>query len=123
MQDLLSGLDDSFWNASPTPDPSPAKPKQKTTRIIHEEKRPSTPPKPTGALNLAELLEGAEDWDFSDDFLTPKKEVKKKEIPVCKACPSGICSNAKSSIVEISSTTCPEIIQERSVYTVHRASR
>ncbi|PBK88865.1 Dna2-domain-containing protein [Armillaria gallica] len=85
MQNLLSGLDDSFWNASPTPDPSPAKPKQKTTRIIHEEKRPSTPPKPAGVLNLAELLEGAEDWDFSDVFLTPKKEVKKKEIPVCKA--------------------------------------
>ncbi|KAK0443455.1 AAA domain-containing protein [Armillaria borealis] len=84
MQDLLSGLDDSFWNASPTPDPSPAKPKQKTTRLKQEEKRPSTPPKPVSAqnLNLSELLEGAEDWDFSDDFLTPKKEVKKKEIPL-----------------------------------------
>ncbi|KAK0186636.1 DNA replication factor Dna2-domain-containing protein [Armillaria mellea] len=83
MQDLLSGLDDSFWNASPTPDPSPAKPRRETTRIKHEEKRPSTPPKPvTQDLNLSELLEGAEDWDFSDDFLTPKKDVKKKEIPL-----------------------------------------
>ncbi|KAK0199920.1 DNA replication factor Dna2-domain-containing protein [Desarmillaria ectypa] len=83
MQDLLLGLDDSFWNASPTPDPSPAKPKQKTTRITHEEKRPSTPPKAlsTKNFNLSDLLEGSEDWDFSDDFLTPKKEVKKKEIP------------------------------------------
>ncbi|KAG7440565.1 Dna2-domain-containing protein [Guyanagaster necrorhizus] len=80
MQDLLSGLDNSFWNASPTP--SPAKPKQKTTPITPEKKQPSTPPKvlSTKNVNLTDLLEGAEDWDFSDDFLTPKKETKKKEI-------------------------------------------
>ncbi|KAK0473383.1 DNA replication factor Dna2-domain-containing protein [Armillaria novae-zelandiae] len=108
MQDLLSGLDDSFWNASPTPDPSPAKSKQKTTRIKHEKKRPSTPPKPASRnLNLSELLEGAEDWDFSDDFLTPKKDVKKNDIlikplsqPTRKSFESAACTRCIVQAVE-----------------------
>ncbi|KAK0235314.1 AAA domain-containing protein [Armillaria nabsnona] len=98
MQDLLFGLDDSFWNASPTP--SPAKPNQKTARITHEEKPPSTPPKPVSAqnLNLSKLLEGAEDWDLSDDFLTPKKEVKKKDFP--KSFKSAACTRCIVQAVE-----------------------
>ncbi|PBK71331.1 Dna2-domain-containing protein [Armillaria solidipes] len=100
MRDLLSGLDDSFWNASPTP--SPAKPKQKTTRLKQEEKQPSTPPKPVSAqnLNLSELLEGAEDWDFSDDFLTPKKELKSLQPPAQRSFKSAACTRCIVQAVE-----------------------
>ncbi|KAK0217033.1 AAA domain-containing protein [Armillaria fumosa] len=101
MQDLLSGLDDSFWNASPTPDPSPAKSRQKTTRIKHEEKRPSTPPKSVSQnLNLSELLEGAEDWDFSDDFLTPKKDLKTLPQPAQRSFESAACTRCIVQAVE-----------------------
>jgi len=94
MADLLDGLDDSFWNAVPTPDTSPVKPS-----VPHQFATPSehptqnltsspcpraaaTPPPPSKVLSaddvdMAELLQGAENWDWDDDLLTPKKSPRK----------------------------------------------
>ena len=61
MEGLLSGLDDSFFSAVPSPDPSPVK------RPIKQS---------TVDVDIAALVDGAENWDWDDmesDFLTPKK--------------------------------------------------
>ncbi|KAK0450380.1 DNA replication factor Dna2-domain-containing protein, partial [Desarmillaria tabescens] len=111
MQDLLSELDDSFWNAAPTPDPSPAKPKQKTP-IIDKTKRPKA--LSTKDVNLSDLLEGAEDWDFNDDFLTPKKDVKKEILPKLPPKP------AEKSFKSAACTRCVvQTIEERQVGSRH----
>jgi DNA replication ATP-dependent helicase Dna2 len=94
MADLLGGLDDSFWNAVPTPDSSPIKssvPRQRTTPSKHQPqhfaatsrpKASATAPPPSkmlsaGDIDLTELLQGAENWDWDDDLLTPKKSPRK----------------------------------------------
>lgn len=77
MADILNTITDDFFNAVPSPDPSPRK--------------PATKPKPQNLplvnansaavvaaqdVDMAALVDGAEDWDWGDmesDFLTPKK--------------------------------------------------
>lgn len=96
MNNLLEGLNDSFFDAVPSPDPSPVKHRQSrpphSHSIIHatpiNSKSTSKPAKKLnngGAssvvdvqdVDMAALVEGAEHWDWDDmesDFLTPKKE-------------------------------------------------
>ena len=82
MASLLADLDDQFWNAVPTPDPSPKKPPPTTPPRV----KPAPPLFSAGDnVDLTALLEGAEDWDWEDmnsDFLSPKKSPRKM-IPVC----------------------------------------
>ncbi|KAJ7459871.1 AAA domain-containing protein [Mycena latifolia] len=96
MKNLLSDMDDSFWNAVPTPDPTPVKPPP--AESLHST-IPITPTKPPnkmtaatnhpkslspGDVEMAALLDGAENWDWSDmnsDFISPvKKSPPKSDI-------------------------------------------
>ncbi|KAG6828441.1 hypothetical protein H0H92_007968 [Tricholoma furcatifolium] len=86
MADLLGNLDDSFWTAVPTPEPSPTKPA--SGRVVTPRRKPSAPSPSkvfsAGDIDVSALLEGAEDWDWNDaasDILSPKKSpVKKKNL-------------------------------------------
>lgn len=100
MQDLLAGIDDSFFNAVPSPDPprkrvsstkiqlSPVRclfktpKKNRDSRVVSPLAHHSSAQKNNDdAENIAFLLEGAEDWDWDDmnaDFLTPKKATPRK---------------------------------------------
>lgn len=99
MDGLLLDLDDSFWNAVPTPDPSPKKsvPSHLATpkRLNQTRNQSSKPLKPipaapspskvfsAGDVDLTALLEGAEDWNWDDldsDLLTPKKSPRKVQV-------------------------------------------
>ncbi|KAJ7250856.1 DNA replication factor Dna2-domain-containing protein [Mycena haematopus] len=86
MKNLLAGLDDddSFWNAIPSPSKTPVK-SPALAEMAHRTTPPVTPTKPQnttakqkpntpGDLDMAALVEGAEDWDWSDmnsDFISP----------------------------------------------------
>lgn len=105
MAGLLGDLDDSFWNAVPTPDPSPVKPPPSRHPITPQPQRnlpkfeippkyiPSHPSGPSpskvfsaGDVDISALLEGAEDWDWDDmnsDLPTPKKASPRKPVKVC----------------------------------------
>ncbi|KAJ7134639.1 Dna2-domain-containing protein [Mycena epipterygia] len=94
MKSLLSDMDNSFWSAVPTPDPSPAKPPAEsshskkppiTTPTKPPRKAPNVQPKPVypGDVDMAALLDGAEDWDWSDmnsDFMSPVKKIPIKPV-------------------------------------------
>ncbi|KAF8965377.1 AAA domain-containing protein [Flammula alnicola] len=95
---LVQGLDDDFWWAVPSPDPSPVKPKPPSSSIT-----PRTPPKFSIALpsktaqlpsvlastvfsapdhDIASFLEGSEHWNLDDDPFSPvKPSVPKFSIP------------------------------------------
>jgi DNA replication ATP-dependent helicase Dna2 len=94
MSDLFADLDDSFFNAALTPDPSPRKPLgNKTSALNHTTPVKSkpvkvtkrTPPRPqvlptqvfsANDVDLASLMDGMENCDWGDmdaDFLSPKK--------------------------------------------------
>jgi hypothetical protein len=95
MADLLGGLDDSFWTAVPTPDPSPVKPsvprpdsspsKRQTQNLVASQRpctaatypTPSSKGLSAGEVGVSELLQGAENWDWDDDLLTPQKSLEK----------------------------------------------
>lgn len=99
MADLLAGIDDSFFNAVPTPDPTPKKKPLEASRVtagtsvpqpkLAPENRnaPSVPETHANDDDFDQLLAGAEDWDWNDmndDFLSPKKVSPKKKSPaVC----------------------------------------
>ncbi|EKM53179.1 uncharacterized protein PHACADRAFT_147492 [Phanerochaete carnosa HHB-10118-sp] len=104
MHELLAGIDDSIFDAIPSPDqprkrvPSKTKvqlspvrcafktPKKQRHGRVATPKNTRSPAqsKENGqAEDLAALLEGAEDWDWEDmhaDFLTPKKAASKSCI-------------------------------------------
>ncbi|ESK91611.1 dna replication helicase dna2 [Moniliophthora roreri MCA 2997] len=92
MKELLSEMDDSFWNAVPSPDPSPVKSKKKMARSV-----PRTPVKPhkhvpvklappsssrvkvfsatSDEIDADALMQGVEDWDWDMNFeISPKKK-------------------------------------------------
>ncbi|KAK7049300.1 DNA replication endonuclease-helicase Dna2 [Paramarasmius palmivorus] len=92
MKDLISGMDDSFWNAVPSPDPSPVKKKFPTNtaprtpvkphKHISVKKNVPSPSKVFSAgsedIDAATLMEGV-DWDWDMNFeISPKKEKPKK---------------------------------------------
>ena len=79
MESLLSGLNDSFFNAVPSPDPSPVKPAPSRHRTTPNKpkSRPVPPSITPEDVDMAALVDGAENWDWDDmesDFLTPKKK-------------------------------------------------
>lgn len=97
-------VDDSFWDAVPTPDPSPVKrgfstplkaslrPHVTQSHVRESNLRlPPSVPVPSEVssgpdIDMVALVEGAEDWDWGDmeaDFLTPKKEPVRKPAQVC----------------------------------------
>ncbi|KAJ6559180.1 DNA replication factor Dna2-domain-containing protein [Mycena vulgaris] len=97
MKNLLSDMDNSFWNAVPTPDPTPVKPPP--AKPSHSGIPPMTPTKPPNRtvtattsrpkplsprdMDMTALLDGAEDWDWSDmnsDFMSPVKKSPKKAV-------------------------------------------
>ena len=88
MNQLLQGLDDDFFSAVPSPDPSPVKSKPLQTRPT----LPSTPtkkPKPSLLLpsstllsaldhDAATFLQGSENWDLDDFSISPVKPSSSK---------------------------------------------
>lgn len=98
MNSLLSGVDDSFFDAVPSPDPTPKKGRvlgRTASRLSLLQKTPSKSKAPrkdvvmsslstrksscanaaSSAENVEALLEGAENWDWDDmnaDFMTPE---------------------------------------------------
>ena len=102
MQDLLAGIDDSFFAAVPSPDPprrrvsntkiqlspvrclfkTPKKQRHRDGRVTSPLALRSPPrQKCSESENLALLIEGAEGWDWDDmnsDFMTPKKATPRK---------------------------------------------
>ncbi|GBE84559.1 DNA replication ATP-dependent helicase/nuclease dna2 [Sparassis crispa] len=80
LNDLLSGLDSSFFNAASSSDPPEIpSPHKKCPNVI-----PKTPTKVLTPRNvdLDELVAGAEDWDWDDmnsDFMSPKKPKSPKK--------------------------------------------
>lgn len=104
MSDLLSGIDDSIFDSVPSPDPprkrsTSVKSQQSPLRRLYKTptksklKRCAASPlksfsETTSGHNedLAQLLEGAADWDWDDmnaDFLTPKKNASPKRRVRC----------------------------------------
>ena len=96
MADLLGGLDDSCRIAVPTTESSPVTrkysvPHRCETPPKYRNRKPATLAHPQVAapllppskvlsaadINMSELLQGAEDWDWDDDLLTPKKSPRK----------------------------------------------
>lgn len=82
MDDLLTGLDDSFFTAIPSPDPSPVKRRSPSKRLpVTPKKFQRKSPKKSVLTSVEDvdmrvLMEGAEDWNWDDmeaDFLTPEK--------------------------------------------------
>lgn len=92
MADLLSGANSSFWDAVPSPDPTPKKRKRPTRDLpdiqpetnsqasigtqnidIDAGRKPKKYESSCSAEDIAALLEGAEDWDW-DDMLSPVKK-------------------------------------------------
>lgn len=97
MADILNTISDDFFNAVPSPDPSPKK------RAITKAKPQligRRPQKPNDILtskfcvaeedvDMAALVHGAQDWDWGDmeaDFLSPKK-ARKHSLPSFSARP------------------------------------
>ncbi|KAJ7212100.1 DNA replication factor Dna2-domain-containing protein, partial [Mycena pura] len=95
MKELLLDMDQSFWNAVPTPDTTPAKPTVAPsapsdpylvtpTKPPHKIKTVQHPKSiSVEDIDMTTLLDGAECWDWSDmnsDFMSP---VKKKPVSFC----------------------------------------
>lgn len=92
MASLLADIDDSFWNAQPSPDPSPVKRKSpekprrrisspnKATRLpISPTRPPVTPPRAQNSgmaadFDMNTFLDGCDDWDLDNmsDMLSPQ---------------------------------------------------
>lgn len=115
MNDLLAGIDASFFDAVPSPDPvskkqpkkyfvTPAPPRPTPTlmqNVMTEEEPKSKKRRVSGALaneveDIDALLEGAEGWDWDDmeeDFLSPRKRKKNKVSGTVRA--FSPCLNSK----------------------------
>ncbi|KAL1751935.1 DNA replication factor Dna2-domain-containing protein [Schizophyllum commune] len=93
MAGLISDLDESFWNAQPSPDSSPVKRRSpaKRRRVESPEKTRTTPLSPLAIrtpitptrkrhatateFDMGDFLAGCDDWDLDNvsDMLSPKK--------------------------------------------------
>jgi DNA replication ATP-dependent helicase Dna2 len=79
MSQLLQGLDDSFWSAVPSPDPSPVKQKNPippATPCTPTKPRPSSTLFAANDYDVTAFLEGSENWDLDADPFSPVKPVK-----------------------------------------------
>jgi DNA replication ATP-dependent helicase Dna2 len=91
MSQLLQGLDDSFWSAVPSPDPSPVKQRKPLP--------PATPCTPTKSRQPAQtrqilsstifsandhditaFLEGSDNWDLDADPFSPIKPTSLSKV-------------------------------------------
>ncbi|KAF8908142.1 DNA replication factor Dna2-domain-containing protein [Gymnopilus junonius] len=120
MNDLMQGLEDDFWTAAPTPDPSPVK--KLPLRPIQPPSSPRTPtrhPKQhaseTSSLNpsitsvsfsatghdISSFLQGSENWDLDTDFFSsPVKPQKFVEVKKPSPSPPYIPDPCTRCIVE-----------------------
>src|SRR5882762_3148388 len=96
MRELLQGLDDSFWTAAPSPDPSPIKPKKPFPPLT-----PCTPTKSRQSAQTKQILsstvfsadnhditaflEGSDNWDLNADPFTPVKPASSSKIVTAKS--------------------------------------
>ncbi|KAF8154731.1 AAA domain-containing protein [Crassisporium funariophilum] len=120
MSQLMQGLDDSFWNAVPSPDPTPIKnqrlPSQPTPQILPSipltpTKRPASFLKPSASTSsltqqeydISAFLEGSENWDLDADPFSPIKPSVK--IPVSPPYVPEICTRC---VVETVVDECAE---------------
>ncbi|KAG6902436.1 hypothetical protein C0995_016615 [Termitomyces sp. Mi166 len=123
MADLLGNLDDSFWNAVPTPENSPAKPLPShiVTPKRHGPIQGNKPPAPSpskvfsaGDVDMAVLLEGAEDWDWDDtvsDIMSPKTSPLKKKFNIPSSL-SYVPETCTRCIVESISSESSDYVQK-----------
>ncbi|KAH0579057.1 hypothetical protein H2248_003215 [Termitomyces sp. 'cryptogamus'] len=129
MADLLGNLDDSFWNAVPTPESSPVKPvpsKMMTPRRPPPQGKRPTAPSPSkvfsaGDVDVAALLEGAEDWDWDDaasDILSPKKSPLKKKRDI-QSPSTYVPETCTRCIVELISSESSEYVQKNLIVKVY----
>jgi DNA replication ATP-dependent helicase Dna2 len=95
MRQLLQGLDDSFWTAAPSPDPSPIKQNKPFP--------PPTPCTPTKSRQTKQILsstlfsadnhditaflEGSDNWDLDADPFSPVKPVSSSKIVTAQVNP------------------------------------
>lgn len=91
MSQLLQGLDESFWSAVPSPDPSPIKKKKPLPPVT-----PCTPtkcrqPAQTKQIlsstvfsandhDIAAFLEGSDNWDLDADPFSPIKPASSSKV-------------------------------------------
>ena len=84
MTQLLQGLDDSFWSAVPSPDPSPIKQKNPPLATLQCTPTKSRQPAQTKQIlsstvfsaddhDVISFLEGSENWDLDADPFSPIK--------------------------------------------------
>ena len=73
FNDLLQGLDDSFWSAVPSPDPSPVKQKKPTPCTPTKSRQPKKILSSIDDYDITTFLEGSENWDLDADPFTPIK--------------------------------------------------
>ena len=75
MDGLLAGIDSSFFDAVPSPAPSPKKARRPPSVPAASDTTQTVPTRTSGNAGvshtneesaLAQLLEGAEDWDWDD---------------------------------------------------------
>jgi DNA replication ATP-dependent helicase Dna2 len=76
FNDLVQGLDDSFWSAVPSPDPSPVKQKKVLLATPCTPTKSRQPKKILSSIDdydITTFLEGSENWDLDADPFTPIK--------------------------------------------------
>ena len=83
---FISGTGEILPNGCKTPSNHRS---QKPATLARPQAAVSLPP-PTKVLsasdiNMPEVLQGAEDWDWDDDFLTPKKSPRKITLSIQKS--------------------------------------
>lgn len=91
MSQLLQGLDDSFWSAVPSPDPSPIKQKKALPSPTPRTPTKSHQPAQTEQIlsstvfsaddhDIAAFLEGSDSWDLDADPFTPIKPALSSKV-------------------------------------------
>lgn len=91
MSQLLQGLDDSFWSAVPSPDPSPINQKNPLPPLTPCTPTKSRQPAQTKQFlsstlfsadnhDITAFLEGSDDWDLDADPFSPVKPASSSKI-------------------------------------------
>lgn len=100
MRELLQGLDDSFWDAAPSPDPSPIKRKKPLLQSA-----PCTPTKSHQTSStlfsadnhdITAFLEGSDNWNLDADPFSPVKPASSSKIVTAQVNPFPLLSGRVS---------------------------